>query len=154
MRYAHMLAVAAFVVAAGFLTSEAFAQWSDGGPEQFPLTYPPETSMVERESRVTDVAVNAVQTFDALAQWSDGGAEQFPLTYPPETVTVETGSRGIDAPCDTVRTFEALAQWSDGGAEQFPLTYPPEAAVTDGEICLAKKSEMPEDAASGRLAMR
>ena len=154
MRYTHMLVMAAFVVAAAFLTSEALAQWSDGGPERFPLTYPPETAIVESESRVIDVRDNPARTFEALAQWSDGGPERFPLTYPPETVGVETESRRIVAPCNPARTFEVLAQWSDGGPERFPLTYPPETTAMESEICLIGQSETPGYGTSDRLAMR
>jgi sporulation protein YlmC with PRC-barrel domain len=122
------MVMAVFVAAAAFLTSEAFAQWSDGGPERFPLTYPPETVTVERGTGVIDVSGEAVRTSEALTRWSDGGPERFPLTYPPQA-TVKSEITVTDAPVTMDRTSVAFADWSDGGPEQYPLTYPPKMAT-------------------------
>jgi hypothetical protein len=150
MRYTQMLVMAAFVVAAAFLSTEALAQWSDGGPERYPLTYQTETVRVETDSRVADVQTNTVRTFEALALWSDGGPEAYQM----EPVRVEADSREVAVPCDTDQTFLALALWSDGGPERYPLTYQTETDTMEDEICLAMASETQRDKASGRSTMR
>jgi hypothetical protein len=146
-----MLAVAAFVIATAFLTSEALAQWSDGGPEMFPLTYSPNTATVEKPSGAAGARDDTARTFEVLVQWSDGGPEMFPLMYRPETVRVKSDLKRITVPCDIDRAYEALARWSDGGPERYPVVYPPETAAMEDKICLKSRAETE---APDRLAMR